>query len=115
MILVLFALATVGLTNVLVHGKILDDDHLGTRSWLKRQLGKYADVLECYECTGWWSGLLLGVLLLSWNPLIFLPAAFAGAGIMHAYVNIMNLIESKTDFVIGGSDEPEENQEQASS
>lgn len=102
MILALFALATIGMSNILVHGRILDDDHLGWRNWLKNRLGKFADVLDCYECTGWWCGLIMGLLLFSWwNPLFFVPAAFAGAGLMHAYVNIMNLVESKTDFIIG--------------
>lgn len=108
----LFAAATIGLTNILVHGKILDDDHLGWRTWLKNRLGKYADALECYECTGWWSGLLMGVLLVSFNPLYFVPCAFAGAGLMHLYTILTNYIESKTDFVIGGDEDvqPEENQ-----
>jgi hypothetical protein len=101
----LFALAAIGLTNILVHGKILDDDHIPLRSWLKSKLGRFADVLECYECTGWWSGLIVGLLLISWNPFIFIPCTFAGAGLMHFYVIITNLLESKTDFVVGVEDE----------
>jgi hypothetical protein len=110
----LWLLATVGFTNILVHGKILDDDHLGFRSWLKNKLGKFSDVLECYECTGWWAGLLAGLALVSFNPLWFIGCAFAGAGVMHAYVNIMNLIESKTDFVVGDiGDEPDQSEQES--
>lgn len=99
--LILFIIATIGTTNILVHGKILDDDHLGLRSWIKKRLGKYQDVLDCYECAGFWCGLVMGSCLISyWNPLILIPCAFAGSGIMHAYVVVSELIQSKTDFVI---------------
>lgn len=112
-VLLIWALATIGLTDILMFGKILDDDHLKVRSWLKKVLGKYADMLDCSVCTGWWSGLLLGILLVSFNPLYFIGCAFAGAGLMHAYVNIMNLIESKTDFIVGDNhdEQPEQPKE----
>jgi hypothetical protein len=111
--LVLFILATIGLTNILVHGKILDDNHLGWRSWMKRQLGSYQDLLDCYECTGFWAGMLLGfIVLLSewlWAPLLFLIVPFAGSAIGHFYSDISYLIQSKTDFVVSDEhDEPDQ-------
>lgn len=99
--LILFALVTIGMTNILVHGKILDDNHLGWRTWLKRQIGKkYEDVLECYECVGFWCGMLSGAYFLSCLPWNFFFYGFAGAGIMHAYTYVMDLIESKTDYEV---------------
>jgi hypothetical protein len=97
-------MATLGLTNILVHGKILDDQHLGWRSWMQRRLGKYSDLLECYECSGFWSGLIMGLLLVSLHPLYFIPCAFAGVFLGHFYSTVSYLIESKTDFVIGDTD-----------
>lgn len=111
MILVLFLIATIGLTNTVVHGKIFDDDHLGFRSWLRRQLERFfhsGDVLDCYECTGFWCGMITGLMLLSYNPVIFVGAGLAGVGLMHCYINIMNFIESKTDFIVGDTDDAEE-------
>ena len=104
--LLLFVISTIGMSNILVHGKILDDDHLGLRSWLKRKLGKYKDVFDCYECTGFWCGFFMGSLLISfWNPFVLIPCAFAGSGIMHAYIILTDFLQSKTDFVIDDSHE----------
>jgi hypothetical protein len=109
--LILFAIATIGLTNILVSGKIFDDKHLGTRKWAKRQLGSYSDLLDCHECTGFWSGLLMGFLLFSfWNPCVLIPCAFAGAALSSFYNDLNYLILSKTDFVVGDSNEPENQQ-----
>jgi hypothetical protein len=108
--LILFLLASLGLTNILVHGKILDDDHLGWRSWLKRQLDKfwYSDVLDCYECTGFFAGMITGLCLVSYNPVYFVLCGFAAAGLMHAYVAIVEFLQSKTDYVVTDDDEQPE-------
>jgi hypothetical protein len=109
MILALFVLAVIGMTIILVNGSIFDDDHLGWRSWFKKKLGKYGDLLECRVCAGWWAGLMMGLALFSWwNPLIFLPAAFAGSGIMTIYIILEDFIMSKTDYALGDADEPEQ-------
>lgn len=63
MTLLLFILATIGLTNILVHGKILDV--IGLRQWVKdRMKPEHFEVFECYECTGFWSGLLMSIVFL---------------------------------------------------
>lgn len=102
--LFLFALATIGLTNVLVHGAILDDEHLKIRSWLKSRLGRFGDLFNCYECTGWWAGLIMALILVSWRPNIFLPCAFAGAALGHLYTLLTNFIESHTAYELTGDD-----------
>ena len=111
----LFVLSTIGLTNVLVHGKIFDKEHLGFRPWLDKQIGKYVgdkyrDVLECYECTGWWSALLTSFILISFNPFICVCCAFAGAALGHFYSALYLLIESKIEYVVD-NDEEESNGE----
>lgn len=137
----IWLLATIGLANILVHGKIFDKDHLGWRDKLKKRLGKYGDVLECYECIGWWSGLMTGFIYISsscwcyfpsfvemswWSAIMtmasitffsslwILASAFAGAAIMHVYITMINFIESKTDFVIGEINESTDSSEQQS-
>lgn len=102
--LILFALATIGLTNIIVHGKILDVS--GVRPWVKSKL--HPDVFqlfECYECTGFWAGVLMGLLLVSWNPLVFVPCGFAGSVLGQFYSELVYLIRSKTDFVVEDEDE----------
>jgi len=100
----LFILATIGFTNILVHGKILDV--IGLRPFLKRNLKPSVfEVFECYECSGFWSGLIMGFLLISYNPLIFISCGFAGSVLSQGAIDILNLIRSKTDFVVGDTDE----------
>lgn len=107
-----FVLTVVGFTNILVHGRILDDDHLGLRGRLQRLLGKYGDLLQCYECAGFWGGLFAGLLYFGLDARMLLAAAFAGAGVMHCYSTAHAFVESKTDFILEHYDEPasEENQ-----
>ena len=104
---ILFVLATIGLTYILVDSKVLDDDHLGWRSTFQGWLGKYKDLLECYACTSFWTGLVMGLLFITWNPFYILGCGFAGTCLGHLYRNVMDLIESKIEFVIDvGENEP---------
>lgn len=74
--MVLFILGTVGLTNLLVHSKILE----GFRGWVNGHAPKkVSQVLECYQCCGFWVGLLVGALLLSFNLPTLIVSAFAGS------------------------------------
>lgn len=64
MTFVLFLLAVIGLSNILVHGKILD--LIKVRPWLKKNLdGGWGEIIECYECMGFWAGIICGLLLFS--------------------------------------------------
>lgn len=102
----LFSLATIGLTNIIVHGKILDN--IGLRPFLKKNL--YAGVFElfeCYECTGFWSGMIMGVVLISNDPKIFIPCGFVGSVLGQFYSELVYLIRSKTDFVVENKDSNE--------
>jgi hypothetical protein len=98
--MILFVLSTIGLTNVLVHGAIFDDQHLKVKSWIKSRLGKYSDLLDCYECTGWWAGLIMGLTLVSHHFTIFIPCAFAGAMLGNLYSLLTMYIESNTAYEV---------------
>lgn len=98
--LFLFVLATAGLTNIIVHGKIMDV--IGVRQLLKSSLPPHVfSVFECYECTGFWAGMLCGASLISSQPWICIPCGFAGSFICKFVTDINYLILSKTDFVVG--------------
>lgn len=100
----IFLLSTIGLTNIIVHGKILDN--LKIRPFLKEKLPeKFYELFECYECTGFWAGLIMGYFLVSHDLFIFVPCAFAGSLISQFYTEIIFMIRSKTDFVVEESDE----------
>jgi hypothetical protein len=105
--LLLFLLATIGLSNIIVHGKILDV--IGLRPWLKAHMSEnWFQLFECYECTGFWSGMFMGLLLVSWNPLIFIPCGFAGSVVSQFYSELVYLIRAKTDFVVEEEDEQQQ-------
>jgi hypothetical protein len=105
--ILLFIFATIGLTNILVHGKILDLIKIRRktiREWMhfwdwSKQL------FECYECTGFWGGLIAGILVISRDPFIFISCGFAGSVLSQFYSEIVYLIRSKTDFVVEDNDE----------
>ncbi len=61
--LIIFVLATIGLTNIMVHGRILD--LIGLRPWLKDNLDPAVyELFECYECSGFWSGMFVGLVVM---------------------------------------------------
>jgi len=98
----IFLLACIGMTNILVHGKILDVIKVfgkSLRSWLTTP--KFlAEMLNCYECAGFWVGIFLGLIYFKtfdWNVLIY---GFATSLVSQFYSEIIYLIRSKTDFVL---------------
>tara|TARA_Y100000034_G_scaffold129223_1_gene185287 strand:+ start:904 stop:1254 length:351 start_codon:yes stop_codon:yes gene_type:complete len=96
----LFALATIGLTNILVHGKILDVIKIGNKSlrgWMTTL--KFVDeVLGCYECTGFWAGLFVGLFFVWPHWWLLLLYGFAGSVLAQTYTDVMYLLRSKVEF-----------------
>ena len=105
--LFLFVFGTIGLSNILVHGKILDLIKIfgkSIRQWLTtpKFLG---ELLGCYECTGFWSGLIIGSYFYDqsrWYD-IFLYG-FSGSVLSQFYSELIYLLRSKTDFVVEDDD-----------
>lgn len=103
--LLLFLLATIGLTNILVHGRILDV--IPVRPWLRNILGpNWFELFECYECMGFWCGLICGFALISTNIFVCLACGFAGSVAAMCYNDVMYLIRSKVEFEV--NDESDE-------
>lgn len=100
--LILFVFATIGLTNILVDSRLFDP----VRCWLQTILPtKVYEVLECHQCTGFWCGMLCGLVLLSLNPIAIFMCGCAGSFLSAFAYIIMEFILSKTEFTI---DVPEE-------
>lgn len=78
--LILFTLATAGLTRIVTHADLtaplrdLWDDRLAPHLPAHLQNG-----IHCAQCVGAWSGLLCGLLTLPNGPATALAALFAGA------------------------------------
>lgn len=113
---VLFALAVIGLTNILVHGKILDVlsvrsrttkllNWLEQKKWLKKE--KRAELAEgaaCHECMGFWSGLFCGAVLFWSDPILIPLAGFAASAIMVIYSDLTMYLRSKIEFLVDDGD-----------
>lgn len=98
--MLMFILATIGLTNILVHGKILDlikIEGKSIRQWMHNTPWS-EELFSCYECTGFWAGLVCGLVLFPWW-LCFM-CAFAGSVLSQTYTDILYLIRSKVEFEV---------------
>lgn len=75
MSLLLFVLGVIGLTHIIVDSVILGPVH----AWVKPRSTFVADLMDCHQCCGFWCGVLLGLTLLSYNPLVWFAAGCSGS------------------------------------
>ncbi len=105
--LLLFCFATIGLTNIIVHGKVLDEiSFLGktVRCWL-HSWHFTKELTSCYECSGFWAGMICGLPFL-WQQWWFIPiAGFAGSMLGKTYTDFMFFLESKITFEVHDDEE----------
>lgn len=73
--LILFVLAVIGLTHIVVDGEISAPLY----QWIKPHLPVVARIMDCYQCAGFWCGVALGLALLSYQPLVVFAAGCAGS------------------------------------
>ena len=68
----LFVLAVIGLTHILVDSEIMDP----VDEWAKNRVPTkvHHGLFECHQCSGFWCGVLLGLLIVSFNPVMSSPA-----------------------------------------
>jgi hypothetical protein len=100
---ILYILATIGLTNILVHGAIFDLIKIqkkSLREWAEKLMGSYFKLFECYECTGFWAGLIFGYLLISPQWWAILACGFAGSVLAQTYTDWIYVLRSKVGFEV---------------
>ena len=98
----LFAVATIGLTHIIVDSSIFEP----VRSWLKEKLPpKVYSVFECYQCAGTWCGFLMGCFLISHNIFVVLACGFAGSFLSVLGANYLNYLDAKSYISISDDDE----------
>ncbi len=91
--LILFALAAIGMTHIIVDGAIFNP----VRALLKKILHKSIyKVFECYQCTGVWCGFISGAIFIDTNIFIIIGCGFAGSFLSTFSVHVINYIEAKT-------------------
>jgi hypothetical protein len=73
--LILFILGVVGMTHIVVDSEISEPVH----AWVEPRLPAVARVMGCYQCAGFWCGIALGLMLLSYSPLVVIAAGCTGS------------------------------------
>jgi hypothetical protein len=105
--IILFILASIGMTHIIVDGNIFES----TRSWLKKHLPEHVySLFECYQCTGFWCGVIVGYFIIAvFQPWwIQFPITFF-CGCASSYLSVlaithMNALEAQTVIAIKDGD-----------
>jgi hypothetical protein len=73
----LFILAVIGMTHIVVDSEIMEPVETWAEDWLPSKL-HYA-LFNCYQCSGFWCGVMLGLLIVSFNPFVVFACGCAGS------------------------------------
>jgi len=95
--LLMFFLGTVGMTQIIVDGSILE----GFRKYFKIAfklvgLEHLGSLVDCYLCTGTWCGFFMGYIWVSHDPLEVFACGCAGGFLSSLGSSVLNWIESAT-------------------
>lgn len=100
--LVLFVLSAIGLTNIIVHGLVLDLIRLfgkSVRQWMHTwEWSK--QLFSCHECAGFWSGLICGSIIFHGDWYLLPIWGFAGSVVSRTYNDLIDLITSHIVFEV---------------
>lgn len=107
--LILFILATIGMTLIIVDGKIAQP----FRKWARSKKSTFLiDIISCHQCCGFWSGIFCGIMTLLpyyliLNKLFLFGCAASFVSMLGAiivdYYNALLYIEKENDEEIGNS------------
>lgn len=104
---ILYCMATIGLTNILLDSNLFAP----VRDFLQKHLPtKVYEVFECHQCMGFWSGLLTGFILITSNPFQVFLCGCAGSFLSTIGYLLIEYISLKTTSIT--FDIPGENDEQ---
>lgn len=97
----IFALATVGLTNIIV-------DPATIAKPVRDLIDKYchpwlSKLFSCYQCTGTWVGFLCGYLIVGKDPQTVFLCGMAGSYLATMSATYMNYLEAKS--IVGVEDD----------
>ena len=111
--LFLFCFAVVGLTNIIVDpATIARPIRDRVEKWANgdgkcRSFWAWLDkLMSCYQCTGFWVGMLCGAILISWNPLVVIFICGMGGSFIATWgASYLNYLEARS--VMTGLEEDE--------
>jgi len=92
--LAFFALATIGLTNIIVDPATIMKPF---RDFVDSRMPKFVSSLfSCYQCSGTWVGFFCGYIVVDRNPLIVFLCGMAGSYLATMSAAYMNYLEAKS-------------------
>jgi len=95
--LILYALATIGMTHIVVDGSITESFRTFFKSSMnKLKLNYLSSLVDCYLCSGTWCGFLMGYIWISNNPLEIFACGCAGGFLANFAAVIVNWLEAST-------------------
>ena len=96
--IILFVLACAGFTAIMIESTMLQP----LRDYLKANIHAYIyKVFECYQCMGFWTGLICGFILLSHNIFVAILCGCAGSFISVFSTHYLTYLEAKTIIEMG--------------
>ena len=93
-----FCLAVVGMSHIIVESVFF----LPLREWLGKKseqnnLLKFINkIVNCYQCCGTWCGFLLGLVLLSYNPLVIFASGCVGSFVSYTAAVLLTYLETNS-------------------
>ena len=88
----LFVLAVIGLTHILIDSEIMAPMDERARAWLPAKV--HHGLFECYQCSGFWCGVLLGFLLIGASPATLFACGCAGSFVADISESLFKYLES---------------------
>jgi len=109
--LLLFCVAVVGMTHILVDSTIFEP----IRNFFRERVPVIGKMMGCYQCSGFWCGLFLGLTILSYNVWIVFAAGCAGSFLATLGANYLTKLEAEAMVTVGEPpvEEPTEEEEDA--
>lgn len=99
---ILFLLATIGFTNIVVHGRVLDLIMIqgkSVRNWMYNWTWS-EQLFSCYECAGFWTGILCGLAIFPANWYLAIFWGFAGSVAAKTYNDFSDWLTSHILFEV---------------
>lgn len=92
--IVIFALATVGLTNIIVDPATI---MIPVRDFIDKHMpAPVVKLVSCYQCSGTWVGFLCGYLIVSKEPEVVFLCGMAGSYLSTMSVTYTNYLEARS-------------------
>lgn len=92
--LLLFVFSVIGMTHILVDPSVIAKPF---RDWLAKVGPKWLnDLFGCYQCCGFWIGLLSGWAIISHNPFVVFFCGCAGSFVSTWGATYLNYLEARS-------------------